>query len=104
NAAASPALNPNGIPLFGGMIRLNLAGYENAYAYPAMYLDGKTRISVGAGAQYQPHAGGLQPGASDYDHYVALATDLFADVAIANANLGTTPALHQFVVQAQLAF
>ncbi len=34
------------------------------------------------GAQYQPHSGGLQARTSTYNDYLALATDLFADVAL----------------------
>jgi hypothetical protein len=77
-----PAVNPNGIPLAGGMLRLNLVGDEATYAYPGIYLDGKTRISVGVGGQYQPRSGGVRTGSSTYDHYMALAADLFADVAL----------------------
>jgi hypothetical protein len=83
NPAGVPALNPDGIPLAGGMVRLNLVGDEPAYAYPGIYLDGMTRISIGIGGQYQPHSGGLRAGSSTYDDYIALAADLFADVALA---------------------
>jgi hypothetical protein len=82
NPPTAPALNPKGMPLAGGMIRLNLAGDEATYSYPGIYLDGKTRISIGVGAQYQPHSGGLQAGTSTYNDYLALATDLFADIAL----------------------
>ena len=82
NPPTAPALNPQGAPLAAGMIRLNLVGDEPTYAYPGIYLDGKTRISIGVGAQYQPHSGGLQAGTSTYNDYLALATDLFADVAL----------------------
>jgi hypothetical protein len=83
NPAATPALNPNGIPLVGGMVRWNLAGEEPGYAYSGIYLDEKTRISIGVGGQYQPHSGALRAGSAAYDDYVALAADLFADVAFA---------------------
>jgi hypothetical protein len=82
NPPTQPALNPNGVPLTGGMIRFNLVGYEAAYAYPGLYLDGKTRVSIGIGGQYQPHSGGLRAGRTTYDDYKALAADFFADVAI----------------------
>jgi hypothetical protein len=82
NPAATPALNPDGVPVAGGMVRLNLVGDEPTYAYSGIYLDGKTRISVGVGGQYQPHAGALRAGSGAYDDYVALAADLFADVAV----------------------
>jgi hypothetical protein len=83
NPAGTPALNPDGIPLAGGMVRLNLVGDEPGYVYSSIYLDGKTRISVGVGGQYQPHSGGLRAGSRAYDDFVALAADLFADVALA---------------------
>jgi hypothetical protein len=82
NPPTAPALNPNGAPLAAGMIRLNLVGDEPTYAYPGIYLDGKTRISIGVGAQYQPQSGGLQVGARTYNEYLALAADVFADVAL----------------------
>jgi hypothetical protein len=82
NPPGVPALNPDGIPLVGGMVRLNLVGDEPAYVYPGIYLDGMTRISIGIGGQYQPHSGGLRAGSGAYDDYIALAADLFADVAM----------------------
>jgi len=84
-AATGPALNPNGVPLFGGMVRWNLLGSETAYAVSGIYLDETTRVSVGVGGQFQPRSGGLRTGSSAYDHYLALATDLFADVALPGA-------------------
>ena len=78
-----PALNPDGLPLVGGMIRLNLVGDEPGYSYPGIYLDGSTHVSIGVGGQYQPHSGGLRPNATSYDDYVALAADFFADLALA---------------------
>jgi hypothetical protein len=83
NPPTSPAVNPQGMPLAAGMVRLNIVGEETRYAYPTLYLDGKTRVSLGIGAQYQPHSGGLRSGAGSYDDYIALAADLFADVALA---------------------
>ena len=82
NPPTAPALNPQGVPLTAGMIRLNLVGDETRYAYPALYLDGKTRVSIGVGGQYQPHSGGLRTGTGIYNDFIALATDLFADVAL----------------------
>ncbi len=79
--APAPRLNPNGIPLAGGMIRLNLVGFERTFTYPSIYLDGRTRISVGVGAQYQPQSGGLEPARRAYHDYLALGADVFADVA-----------------------
>src|SRR5438132_12615445 len=34
NPPTAPALNPQGAPLAAGMIRLNLVGDEQSYAYP----------------------------------------------------------------------
>jgi hypothetical protein len=82
NPPTAPALNPQGVPLTAGMIRLNLVGDETRYAYPGIYLDGKTRISIGVGGQYQPHSGGLRAATGTYDDYIALAADLFADLAL----------------------
>ena len=83
NPDGVPPLNPDGIPLAAGMVRWNLVGEEAPYAYPSIYLDEKTRISIGAGGHYQPHSGALRPGTGAYDDYLALAADLFADVALA---------------------
>jgi hypothetical protein len=81
--AAVPPVNPNGLPVVAGMLRLNLVGEEAGYLYPSIYLDDRTRVSIGVGGQYQQQSGGLRTGASAYDDYVALAADLFADVAFA---------------------
>jgi hypothetical protein len=77
---APPFTNPNGSPMYAGMARLNLVGYDEAYTYPALYLDGKTRISLGVGGQYQPRSS-VKPDGSVND-YVAYAADFFADVAL----------------------
>src|SRR5207237_8090756 len=73
---------PHCVPLAGAILRWKRVGDEATSAYPGIYLDGKTRISVGVGGQYQPRSGGLRTGSSTYDHYIALAADLFADVAL----------------------
>lgn len=54
--AATPAINPNGRPMVGAHVRLNLIGEETGYGFNAMYLDGKPRASIGGSIQYQPHA------------------------------------------------
>ena len=82
NPPANPPLNPNGIPLVGGMLRLNLVGDETAYVFKGLYLDGKTRMSIGVGGQYQPHSGALRAGSDAYDDFIAVAADLFADIAV----------------------
>jgi hypothetical protein len=77
-----PPINPQGTPEVAGMIRYNFAGDETGYSYPTLYYDGKTRISVGVGAQYQPHSGSLNTVDRTYYDYLALAADVFADVAL----------------------
>ena len=97
-------VNPRGRPLFGGVARLNLIGDEPGYSYPAIYMDGKSRVSVGFAAQYQnkgsniprtsydPKAkkfgAGTATGVADY---VALSADLNVDLALA----GDTEAVFQ---------
>ncbi len=92
---AAVVVNPNGRPLFGGTVRVNLIGYETGYAYPSLYLDGKTRVSIGVAGQYQtkgsntpvtgsvPNAQGVRPvtlrGVNDY---IAGSADIFADFAL----------------------
>src|SRR5262249_10053316 len=73
-APGAPVLNPNGRPLLAGMLRWNFLGYENTFpGYPGIYLDGKSRVSVGVGGQWQGKAavGGLVPGATAYPDYLA---------------------------------
>jgi len=55
-AAPGPAVNPGGKPMIGGHVRVNLIGDETGYGLNQMYLDGKTRASVGGVIQYQPRA------------------------------------------------
>jgi hypothetical protein len=83
STTAAPTRNPQGTPLVGGIVRLNLVGEETGYSYPSLYYDGKTRVSVGVGGQYQAHGGGLRNAAAgSYDDFIALAADVFADVAL----------------------
>jgi Phosphate-selective porin O and P len=53
---AAPAINPQGKPLVGGHVRLNLIGDETGYSFNQMYMDGKARVSVGAALQHQANA------------------------------------------------
>ena len=82
-ATGVPPINPNGTPEVAGMVRYNFVGEETGYSYPGIYMDGKTRINIGVGGQYQPRAGGrtATTGGSYYD-YSAIATDVFADLAL----------------------
>lgn len=97
-------VNPSGRPVFAGLLRLNLIGDEPAYAYPGLYMDGKSRVSVGVGGQYQrkgsnipitqldPKTGApavspttglrLPAPATGIDDYRAYAVDLFVDLAL----------------------
>src|SRR5215472_13305833 len=53
NPSPSTTVNPGGRPLVAGMARYNFIGYESGYSFPALYYDGKSRVSVGVGAQFQ---------------------------------------------------
>lgn len=81
-AGTTPPVNPNGSPQAAGILRFNLAGEETGYSYPGIYMDGKTRISVGVGAQYQQKSGARQGTSANYNDYMALSADMFADVAL----------------------
>src|SRR5256885_6661619 len=54
--AGAPAVNPGGKPLIGGHVRVNLIGDATGYGLNQMYLDGKSRASIGGVIQYQPRA------------------------------------------------
>ena len=81
----TPPINPQGTPEVAGMVRYNFVGEETGYSYPGIYMDGKTRINIGVGGQYQPKAGGrtATTGGTYYD-YSALAADAFVDLALAD--------------------
>jgi hypothetical protein len=66
------------------MVRYNLLGYESGYSFPSLYLDGKSRVSVGVGAQYQFKGSNtpVRGTATGVNDYIALAADLFADIAL----------------------
>lgn len=85
-----PVVNPSGRPLLGGVFRLNLIGDETGYpSFPSIYLDGKSRISVGVGGQWQAKSAVgalLPPGATAYPDYLALAADVFIDLALPGDN------------------
>jgi hypothetical protein len=91
---AGPVVNPHGVPLFAGMLRYNFIGSETGYGMPTLYMDGKTRVSVGVGAQYQtkgsntpvgvvnPATGIRTSPATAVNNYLALAADLFVNIAL----------------------
>ncbi len=78
---AQPYINPNGWPMVAGMVRLNLIGYETAYTYPAIYLDGTSHMSFGVGGQYQSHSGAVKDDGTVND-YAVFAADFYADIAL----------------------
>ena len=82
----SQILNPGGRPEVAGTVRYNFIGSEPGYAFPAIYMDGKTRVSVGVAAQYQTK-GSNTPVAgrgTAVNDFVAYAADFFADIALPN--------------------
>jgi hypothetical protein len=90
---AGMVVNPGGRPLVAGMLRYNFIGYDPGYSFPSIYMDGKTRVSVGAGAQYQTKgsntpittinaAGARVTAITAVNDYIAYAADVFADVAL----------------------
>ncbi len=84
-APNAPVVNPNGRPVLAGMARWNFLGDETGFpGYPGIYLDGKSRVSVGVGGQWQGKGavGGLVPGGAAYPDYLALAADVFVDLAL----------------------
>ncbi len=103
---AAFVVNPNGRPLAAGMLRLNLIGDETGYAYPSIYLDGKSRVSIGVGGQFQtkgsntpvttvnPATGARTTTNTAVNDYSALAADVFADIAL--------PGDTEFAVQADI--
>jgi hypothetical protein len=62
-ASPIPTINPGGKPLIGGHVRVNIIGDETGYGLNQMYLDGKTRASIGGAVQYQPQAACINNGA-----------------------------------------
>jgi hypothetical protein len=94
--AVTGPVNGNGRPLVAGMARLNLIGSESGYGFANIYMDGKSRVSVGVGGQYQvkgsntpissinPVTGAKTTRLTAVNDYVALSADFFADLALPN--------------------
>jgi hypothetical protein len=61
-AAPAAVVNPGGKPLVGGHVRVNFIGDETGYGLNQMYLDGKSRASIGGVIQYQPKAACIAAG------------------------------------------
>src|SRR5262249_5028136 len=88
--AAAIKVNPNGRPLVAGHLRFNLLGTEAGYAYSTLYMDGKSRASIGIGAQFQnkgsptpvTNAARVRSPATAVNDYLALAADVFVDFAL----------------------
>jgi hypothetical protein len=102
-------VNPNGRPLAAGMLRLNLVGWESDYYNRSLYLDGKSRISIGVGGQFQtkgsntpvtsvdPITGTRSTRNTAVNDYLALAADLFADIALpADTELALQADIYRF--------
>jgi len=85
-APGEPTVNPNGKPMIGGMVRYNILGVEGLTfpGFPSIYLDGKTRFSVGIGGQYQNKGavGGCKVDEASCPDYYALAADTFIDYVL----------------------
>lgn len=85
-ANGEPTVNPNGKPMIGAMVRYNIVGVEGLTfpGFPSIYIDGKSRWSVGVGAQYQDKSavGGCLVGTPSCPDYIALAADTFLDFAL----------------------
>jgi hypothetical protein len=85
STSATDGVNPNGKPLIGGMVRWNFVGEEwpvFPVGYPSIYIDGKSRASIGVGGHWQQKGavgGTLSP---DLPDYIALAADGFLDFAL----------------------
>jgi hypothetical protein len=80
-----PVVNPSGRPLLAGMARWNIIGDEVGFpGFNGIYLDGKSRASIGVGGQWQGKGavGGFVPGMTDYPDYLAVAADAFIDLAL----------------------
>src|SRR5262249_48227880 len=67
-----------------------LLGTEAGYAYSTLYMDGKSRASIGIGAQFQnkgsptpvTNAARVRSPATAVNDYLALAADVFVDFAL----------------------
>jgi hypothetical protein len=77
-----PVINPNGSPLYAGMARVNLVGFDNGYTYPGIHLDGTSRVSLGIGGQYQPRSGAVKTDGGGVNDYFVYAADGYADIAL----------------------
>src|SRR5262249_15201035 len=92
--AAAIKVNPNGRPLVAGHLRFNLLGTETGYAYSTLYMDGKSRASIGIVAQYQtkgsptpvttvnPATGARTTANTAVNDYLVYAADVFVDFAL----------------------
>ncbi len=97
NPGGLSIVNGNGRPLVAGMARVNLIGSEAGYAFPNIYMDGKSRVSVGVGGQWQGKGsntpitrvtnavtGARTTTLTAVNDYLALSADLFANFALPN--------------------
>ncbi len=75
-------VNEKGIPRFMGMLRLNLLGVEDKFFFQGVYFTDHPLLSIGVGADYQPHA--LRVGAAPNQspnvfNYSAFNADVFLE-------------------------
>jgi hypothetical protein len=95
--AVTGPVNGNGRPLVAGMARFNLIGSESGYSFPNLYMDGKSRVSFGAGGQWQGKGsntpitrvtnaatGARTTVLTAVNDYLALSADFFANIALPN--------------------
>ena len=78
-AMPPPALNDSGIPRFTGQVRLNLAGAEQDFFLKGIYFSPTPIVSVGLGADFQPHAVYKDGQPSTYS---AISADVFAELPL----------------------
>jgi hypothetical protein len=75
--AGTPPVNESGIPRFMGLLRLNILGVEDKFFFQGIYFSDKPLISVGVGADFQPHA--LRAPAGGISDYAAVNGDVFVE-------------------------
>lgn len=76
------AKNPGDVPRVAGHARYSFLGDDQGFFYPGIQFTDDTVISAGLGVDWQHDAIGVDPMASPDDH-LALAADVYAQVAVA---------------------
>jgi hypothetical protein len=75
--AGTVPVNEKGIPRFMGMLRFNILGVEDKFFLQGVYFADKPLLSVGVGADFQPHALRISP--TYVADYFALNADAFLE-------------------------